>query len=302
VAEQTRRARIPRTFHFVFGLREQREPFHLAFYLCLESCRAVNRPDRIFFHYHHEPWGRYWELVRPHLTLVRVPLDPFVSGFAYANPAVARYRYAHQSDFIRLEKVLEHGGVYADIDTLFVNPFPDRLFSESFVLGREGDVVPSPGEPAEPSLCNALIMSEPGAEFGRRWLEEMPLAFDGTWSRHSTLLPERLRQRHPDLVRVEPQRTFYKHAWTREGLGTLLEGLDRDFTGVVSMHLWSHLWWARGRRDFSSFHAGRLTERRVARVDTTYNVAARPHLPPPARPVERLRTLVSEGLRLGATR
>src|SRR5262245_1997343 len=54
-------SRIPRLFHFVFGLREQREPFHLVFYLCLASCRAVARPERMYFYYHHEPWGRYWE-------------------------------------------------------------------------------------------------------------------------------------------------------------------------------------------------------------------------------------------------
>lgn len=295
-------ARIPRVFHFVFGLREQREPFHLAFYLCLESCRAVNRPDEIRFYFHHEPWGRYWELARRHLTLVRVPLDAFVSGYSYRDAGIARYRYAHQSDFIRLEKVLAHGGVYADIDTLFVNPFPARLFEERFVLGREGDVVPSPGEPPRPSLCNAVIMAEPGAEFGRLWLEEMPRAFDGTWSGHSTLLPERLRQRRPDLIHVEPPRTFYEHAWTREGLATLLEGLDRDLDGVVSIHLWSHLWWARGRRDFSSFHAGRLTERHVARVDTTYNVIARRHLPAPEARLDRLRRSLAERLRIGAPR
>jgi hypothetical protein len=57
---------------------------------------------------------------------------------------------------------------------------------------------------------------------------------------------------------------------------------------VVSIHLWSHLWWSRRRRDFSSFHAGRITEQRIARVDTTYNVIARRHLPPPSHISERL--------------
>ena len=28
-------AAIPRTFHFVYGLRRQTEPFHLLHYLCL---------------------------------------------------------------------------------------------------------------------------------------------------------------------------------------------------------------------------------------------------------------------------
>ena len=46
---------IPNIFHFVFGLKEQTEPFHLMYYLCLASCIEVNTPDKVCFHYHHEP-------------------------------------------------------------------------------------------------------------------------------------------------------------------------------------------------------------------------------------------------------
>ncbi|HXD22716.1 MAG TPA: hypothetical protein VN613_05100, partial [Gemmatimonadaceae bacterium] len=133
----------------------------------------------------------------------------------------------------------------------------------------------------QPSICNAFIMSEKDAAFGRRWLEEMPSAFNGSWSEHSTRLTHELAERYPAMVHVEPMRTFYKHPWTREGLRTLLQGCDRDFDGVVSMHLWSHLWWSRWRRDFSDFHAGLLTEHHVRSVDTTYNIVARRFLPPP---------------------
>ncbi len=291
-------SRIPRLFHFVFGLREQRRPFHLAYYLCLESCRAVNRPDAIYFYYHHEPFGRYWELARRFVTPVQVALDPLVNGFEYADPEIARYRYAHHADFIRLEQLLERGGVYADIDTIFVKPFPEQLWDHAFVLGREGDVVPAPGQAPQPSLCNALIMSEPGSKFGRIWLEQMRETFDGSWSGHSTLLPERLRQRWPDLLHIEPQRTFYHYAWTREGIQRLFEGLDTDLDGVISIHLWSHLWWSWRRRDFSSFHAGRMSERHIARMDTTYNVIARPHLPPRLTFAERLRWKARESIHL----
>jgi hypothetical protein len=73
----------PRDFHFVFGLREQREPFHILHYLCLASCRAVNRPHAIHFHYRHEPFGPWWEKIKPHLRLVRAP--DVVEGFLPAR-------------------------------------------------------------------------------------------------------------------------------------------------------------------------------------------------------------------------
>lgn len=271
---------IPNRFHFVFGLKRQVAPFHLAHYVCLESCLQVNRPECIYLYYHHEPHGRYWDLIKDRLVQVHVDSLPLPKPSLSSNHGVRKYLYAHQADLLRLEKLLEVGGVYADLDTIFVSPIPGRLYAQPFVLGSEGEIQDEITHELKPSLCNALIMAEPNAPFGRLWLDEMPGAMNGTWSAHSTLLPYRLSQEHPDWIHVEPARSFYKHRWTRACLHTLLEGYDPDYAGVYSMHLWAHLWWSWWRRDFSSFHAGRLTEDYVRNVDTTYNVIARKFLPP----------------------
>lgn len=272
---------IPHRFHFVFGLKRQPEPLHLVHYLCLASCIGVNAPDAVYFYYHHEPHGRYWDLIRERIIPVRIPRVSFIDGFRYADRRVARYQYAHASDLVRLEKIVRYGGVYADMDTLFVNPVPVELWDKPFVLGQEKNLTDPVTRQSSPSVCNAFIMAERNAEFGKLWLQALGQAFDGTWSNHSTLLPRKLASRYPELVHLEPAHTFYKHMWTREGIHTLLEGLDTDYRGVVSMHLWAHLWWSPLRRDFSTFHAGKLTEEFVRHKDTTYSVAARQFLPPP---------------------
>jgi hypothetical protein len=273
-------SRIPNQFHFVYGLSRRRQPFHLIHYLCLRSCLEINRPEAVYVHYDKEPRGHYWELIKPSIVTARVEPVPFVSRYRYRDRFTARYRYAHHADFIRLAILCRHGGIYADLDTIFVNPLPPSLFAESFVIGREPDVTDQRTGSAEPSLCNAFLMSEPEAPFLRLWLGEIEAAFDGSWSAHSTLLPERLRRRHPGLLHVEPPRSFYKHLWTPEGIRTLLENLDTDFDGVYSLHLWAHLWWSRRRRDLSPFNGSRLTEEYVRRRETTYAVAAAPFLPP----------------------
>ena len=107
----------------------------------------------------------------------------------------------------------------------------------------------------------------------------MEKEFDGSWSNHSTLLPQRLSEKYPDLIHTEPSRTFYKHMWTPEGFHTLFRECDTDTTGVVSMHLWSHLWWSKKRNDFSDFNGEMLTEEYIRKVDTTYNMIARKFLP-----------------------
>ena len=132
-------ARVPRLAHFVFGLRPQTEPFHLVHYLAIESCRQVLAPDVIYLHHKHLPYGLWWDLIRPHLTLVEVDEVAEVRAVDYDEQQVpAEFRYAHHADFVRLDALIEHGGVYADIDTLFLAPFPDELFDAPFVIGDEG--------------------------------------------------------------------------------------------------------------------------------------------------------------------
>lgn len=270
---------IPHIFHFVFGLKKQTEPFHLAYYLCIESCLQTNHPDQIFFYYKFEPYGRYWELIKDKVTLVRVNLESFISQYSYKDKFVHKFNYAHHSDFIRLRQLVKQGGVYADIDTIFVNKIPDYFYSKPFVLGKENDVLCQTTRQTKRSLCNAFIMSQKESEFGIKWLQEMKKSFDGSWSKHSTFLPQELSEKYPEFIHIESSKTFYKHMWTREGIYTLLEGYDANTEGVVSMHLWSHLWWSRKRCDFSNFHAGKLNEKYIRTVDTTYNLIARKFLP-----------------------
>src|SRR5690606_32309339 len=200
------------------GLREQKEPFHLMYYLCLASCLHVNKPDAVHFHYYHEPWGEWWERIKPRLVLRRIVPDQAIANYQYADPSLDAFRYAHLADFARLKILQEEGGIYADIDTLFLRPLPDHWRQREFILGQEKPPATAQGEG---SLCNAWIASAPGAEFGRLWLQEMGNAFDGSWSNHSTLLPHRLWRRHPEYIDVEPESSFYALDWTPQGIEDL---------------------------------------------------------------------------------
>jgi len=272
---------IPNTFHFVFGLKPQTEPFHLMHYLCLASCIAVNEPDAVHFHYQHEPYGELWDTIRPRLQLRRIEPNRFVAGYGYADPGIARFRYAHLADFARLEIVAEEGGVYADMDTLFLRPIPAEWRNCEFIVGRERT---PPVAGAAGSLCNAWLASAPGASFGRRWLEGMREAFDGSWSNHSTLLPYELSQAHPETVEIKPEAAFYALDWTAEGVAGLFERNVALPESALSLHLWSHLWFDRHRRYFSNFDGRQLTVDYVGFADTTYANHARRFLPPGSRP------------------
>lgn len=273
--------KIPNIFHFVFGLRRQDEPFHLAFFLCLNSCRMINKPDCIYFYYHYMPHGHYWDLIKPYLTLVEVPLVADLSDAYGDNNACEQFSYAHQADFIRIEKAMALGGVYADMDTLFIKKIPQYLFEMSFVMGREPDVFCTKRQEVRPSLCNAFFMTEPNSIFAKRWLELMPKYFDGTWSNHSCYLPYELSTKMPNDIHIEPLERFFSVVWTKQDLHNFFE---RDATVAdlaCSVHLWNHLWWSPRRKDFSNFNHFQISESSIRKVDTTFNRLARPYLPQP---------------------
>jgi len=260
-------------------MRPEPEPLHLVHYLAIASCRAVVQPDEVHLHFHHEPSGPYWELLAPDVVPHRVDPVRAVRDLRYPDPFVAHYRYAHHADFVRLDVLAEYGGLYADIDTLFVAPIPDALWHESFVIGREADVADPTTGRARPALSNAVLMASADSRFLRAWRAEIGPTLDGSWAAHSCFLADNLARRMPDDVHVEPMRTFHAFEPTPAGLARLLEGNVRDLEGVVALHLAAHLWWDAERRDFSLIHAGLITEDWVRGAPVTYAVAARPFLP-----------------------
>jgi glycosyltransferase involved in cell wall biosynthesis len=270
---------IPNVAHFVFGLTEQREPFHPLHYASIESCRRVVRPERIYFHHKHLPWGPYWDRIRPHLDLLEVDLVDEVLAADYSSALVpAPYRYAHHSDFIRLDALIERGGIYADIDVLFVRPIPPAWFAEPFVIGREPPVVDELSGVTRPSLCNAVLLAEPGARFARKWRDAMGAELNGTWSNHSGFLSERLSQQISEAVRVVEPETFFPFAADPAGLAALLEERHPLPASTVSVHLWAHLWWDRDRLDMSPVHGGWCTPSYLRHARTTLAQLARPFL------------------------
>jgi len=232
------------------------------------------------FHYHDLPWGPWWDRIAPRLELHKIEPNEFISSYQYTDKKFDQWRYAHLADIARLEIIIRYGGVYADIDTLFVNRLPEGFFEEKFIMGEESVDWSAPAaKDAGGSLCNAWFMGEPDADFAGLWLKKIYESFDGSWSGHSTFLPYRLCREHPDLIRVEPRRSFFFYDGAPQGLKDIFERPPADANGIYSMHLWSHIWWDRGKTDSTYFHAGRLTPEYVMFSNSAYAGLARRFLP-----------------------
>ena len=184
---------IPNIIHFIFGLKSDfgGKGFSYIHYLAVVTAWKVNQPEKMFLHYAYEPSGEWWDKAKPYLTLNQVVPPKEIFGRPLKH-------FAHQADVLRLEMLMQHGGIYLDMDVVCINSF-GPLLRKGFVMGRE----------PEAGLCNAVILASADAEFLRIWYEQYR-EFDGTrWGYHSVALPLQLATQHPSMIQIQDEYSFF---------------------------------------------------------------------------------------------
>jgi Glycosyltransferase sugar-binding region containing DXD motif len=252
--------KIPKILHYCFGFSPDfgGKPLSLTHYACIRSAVERLKPDVAYLYYEFEPSGPWWskvlELVKP--VHIKAPREIF--GRPVDHPA-------HRSDVTRLEKLIEHGGIYLDTD-VFVHKSFDHLLSNSTVLGREGDEIHN-------KLCNAVILAEPNAPFLLRWYEEYR-EFRGRgrgrlWNEHSVQRPAILAQRHPDEITILSNRAFFWPLFLPHDL----ESIFRSTTELIGEQtLATHLWENKAWRKYLEL----LTPGKIRRDESNFNRWVRP--------------------------
>jgi hypothetical protein len=173
------------------------------------------------FYYNREPAGYWWEKAKPLLNLV--PIDP--PSAIFGNPL---RHPAHMADVLRLDILMERGGVYLDLDVVCLRPFAPLMRFDT-VLGEEHGV----------GLCNAVILARPGARFLMRWREAYR-SFDGReWNMHSVKVPYLLAKQAPDEVHVVDYRKFFWPMYWPEHMRAFFQEPASEFcTESFCVHLW----------------------------------------------------------------
>jgi len=114
------------------------------------------------------------------------------------------YHVAHKADVLRLKILIEHGGIYLDLDTICKKPFTAFL-NHKFVIGKQGRW-------RKMGLCNAVMMSEKSSEFAKIWLDAYKTfrskGKDEYWGEHSVKVPLDLAKQYPHLLHIEPYDSF----------------------------------------------------------------------------------------------
>jgi predicted O-methyltransferase YrrM len=244
---------IPKILHFCFGLSRQGGDWGLVHYACVKSAVERIRPEQAFLYFEYMPRGPFWDLTAKFVTCRKITAPREVFG----NPLL---HYAHRGDVLRLEKLIEMGGIYLDCD-MFVHRDFDDLLENSVVIGQEG-------EQGKFGLCNAVILAEPDASFLKRWYAEYKTfrskGHDPFWSEHSVEVPLKLAKIYGTELTILGPRAFFWPTWEEEGLKKIFasnEPIPRE--GVYANHLWESWAWPDYLRD--------LTPGRVRLVDSNFH-------------------------------
>jgi hypothetical protein len=253
---------IPKIVHLCFGMAPDfgGKPWSLVHYACVKSMAERLRPEEIRFYYAYEPVGPWWDLTRPMLSLVRIEPPTSIFGNPLVHPA-------HRADVVRLEKLIEHGGMYLDCDVLVMRDF-DGLLDHECVLGLQGEA-PRVG------LCNGVILAERNARFLRRWHDTYrsfrSRGKDDYWSEHSVAMPMKLAQEDSSDLTILGNRAFHWPLFHRDHLTwTFASTRPIDGPETFAHHLWESIAWVD--------YLDGLTVRRVRERDTNFHRWLRPLL------------------------
>lgn len=165
---------------------------------------------------------------------------------SFDNAYLARCRsqrhWANASNYIRLAKVLEHGGIYLDTDIMVIGSFQPMLQHKCFFGFQVEDE-------QKDRVNNAVFGAEPGHWFVERCREHLLRAFDGSEpANHSSprMVTQLLREqglqaydRHGVWIkdiRIYPRPVFYPYSWTEP---FSLAAIQPE---TVTVHFWDKTW------------------------------------------------------------
>jgi hypothetical protein len=229
-----RTRRIPNTIHFFCACDHPNAlPFKFVHYLAVKSAFVTQNPDRLFLHYSGQPCGEWWQRAAALGEAVRAELPTEIMGRPLVGPT-------HQVDVLRLQTLIERGGIALDLDVICLQPFT-ALLQYPVVMAQESHL----------GLCPAVLLAKRNATFLREWLKcyasFRSQGRDRFYGEHGVLVPMRLAHYMPDQIHVLSSRRFFWPTYDQRDLRDFFESTDDlNYTrDSFAVHLWQQLTWRR---------------------------------------------------------
>ncbi|KAL4222754.1 hypothetical protein ACF0H5_018795 [Mactra antiquata] len=213
--------RVPNVVHYVMYNKERLSFFE---FVSLYSVIRFVRPCAILIHGDHLPSsGSYWEYIRaiyPNIIQVRrsMPVDIFGQKRKFRE---------HSGDIMRIEALIEYGGLYFDLDTLVVKPI-DSLRSFPCAMSAQSSGF----------MSSAFIASERNSSFIFNWLEGYRTKYKPeSYTYNAMTYPRALARRYPQDIK-----TLYgslSRPWYQ--IGRIIYETNYNWQSIYGIHLFSRI-------------------------------------------------------------
>lgn len=164
---------IPKIIHFIYPVTDKTRPWSIVNSLAVDLALKVHKNHQIWIWSNNPSQVPYFEGAITRFC----DLPTQIGGKEIVWPQ-------YVSDVMRLQILLEHGGIYMDTDILSLKPL-DEFMHHPLVLSWETSHYES--------ISNALMMAKPDNLFLQAWLDKMPEAMESrTWAYGGVVLPRKL--------------------------------------------------------------------------------------------------------------
>ncbi len=206
--------------HFIFGFKPQNEEFLFTYFVAVYSAYIINNPEIIYFSYHYEPYGKWWDKIKaiPTVKLEKIKMPTHIGSKKIKH-------FAHKVDWVRMNILYEKGGVYLDIDTICIKPWKNLLKYDT-VLGKQLN-----------GICNAIMFTKPKSEFFKLWLDNYEIYFEPNgWEESSIKLPQILSKKYPHLLHLKESDVFFSPNYLE--INKIFVKNNDIPKNLISLHLW----------------------------------------------------------------
>ncbi|KAL4229573.1 hypothetical protein ACF0H5_012612 [Mactra antiquata] len=185
---------VPNIVHYVWFGTKKLGYFN---FLSLMSSIRFQRPCLILIHGPTLPHGEYWDFI--------YKFYPNILHVYRESPTVVfnntlRFK-EHASDVMRIEALINYGGIYLDFDEVILRPL-DTLRQYNHTQGHELSF----------TMGSQLVMSRKNATFLQLWYQSYRDNYRKIWAYNALWVPNGLAKKYPKLIHVEGY-NFTRPSW-----------------------------------------------------------------------------------------
>lgn len=228
---------IPKILHFIY-FRENKKsfPFMMSHYLSMKSNIEVLKPEKVMFWTNDAPYERNWfrQILTEYGEKIEIKHTAIISEYKGRHIP----HLSHSADVMKALIVRDFGGIYSDLDSIAINPFPDDFYNSNVPI-----MCPEVFKNEMLGLCMGFFLAPLGSKFFELILDEYAdYTPNCEWGEYAVIRPLKIYNENKDLVRVLSEKSFepiYLNYPDREDMFHL-DRFNR-VKDAYQVHLWENI-------------------------------------------------------------